>query len=385
MFYKGYLKKRIKLIIRFDLYVYMYINLFMFKNKKITNKESENKMLDKQLNTMLTSIGNNTIQNEVTSMGIVQRNNELFQQGNFKYNNDSIYSMLGIKSPNAILTHTRGLATVENINYERKRLVDRIILPLANFKNLVESDKDKATKLDKKKTKEKNKSKPEPDHTIKKSDERIRANAIRTTANRVLYPSLFIMSLDKSNYEFQKKVVRINLFCLKNEIVKSIFGLDNDNLKKATPDSKVYFVECNFTLLEKLTQKYMFKVEVTRSTETNAEAEDLEATTDEATSGEYTPEKAQTMAESIKKQLTYLDDNNGLDAILQVENHLRELTNYGNTLEEIVETGRKQSKNSILKDMYGCWVVDNASSVELKSNSIEELKNRFYKQFKIAV
>ena len=48
----------------------------MIKNKK-TNIESENKMLDKQLNTMLTSIGNNTIQNEVTSMGIVQRNNEL--------------------------------------------------------------------------------------------------------------------------------------------------------------------------------------------------------------------------------------------------------------------------------------------------------------------
>ena len=100
----------------------------MIKNKKTTN-ESEYKMLDKQLNTMLTSIGNNTIQNEVTSMGIVQRNNELFQQGNFKYNNDSIYSMLGIRSPNAILTHTRGLASVENINYERKRLVNRIILP----------------------------------------------------------------------------------------------------------------------------------------------------------------------------------------------------------------------------------------------------------------
>ena len=47
----------------------------------------------------------------------------------------------------------------------------------------------------------------------------------------------------------------------------------------------------------------------------------------------------------------------GLDAILQVENHLRELTNYGNTLEEIVETGRKQSKNSIIKRyirLLGC-------------------------------
>ena len=271
--------------------------------------------MDKQLNNYLTSIGDNTIKNEITSMSIVQRNNELFQEGKFKVNNDSIYSMLGIKAPNQILTETRGFETVDRINMERKRLVDRIILPLANFKNLVESDKEKQTKLEKKKTKEKNKSKPEPDHTIKKSDEKIRANAIRTTANRVMYPSLFIMSLDKSNYKFDKKVVRINLFCLKNEIVKSIFGLDNDNLKKAT-ESKVYFVDCNFTLLEKLTQKYMFKIEVNRNITSNEEAEDLEDITDEATSGEYTPEKAQTMAESIKKQLTYLDDNMGLDAIL---------------------------------------------------------------------
>jgi hypothetical protein len=54
-------------------------------------------------------------------------------------------------------------------------------------------------------------------------------------------------------------------------------------------------------------------------------------------------------------------------------------------LEEIVETGRKQSKNSLLKDIYGSWVVDNASSVELKSNTIEELKSKFNKQFKIAI
>jgi uncharacterized protein Veg len=354
----------------------------MLKN---INKKRNGGNMDKQLNTMLTSIGNNHIQNEVTSMGIVQRNNELFQKGNFKYGNDSVYSMLGIKAPNQILTETRGFLNVDRINTERKRLVDRIILPLANFKNLVESDKSKATKLDKKKTKENNKAKPEPDHTVKKSDDKIRANAIRTTANRVLYPSLFIMTLDKSNYKFDKKVVRINVFCLKNEIVKSIFGVDNDNLKKANPDGKVYFMDCNFTLLEKLTQKYMFKVEVTRGTEASEDSENLEVVTEDLTKGQYTPEKAQAMSDSIKKQLTYLDDNNGLDAILQIENHLRTLTNYGNTLEEIVETGRKQSKNSLLKDIYGSWVVDNASSVELKSNTIEELKSKFNKQFKIAI
>ena len=95
--------------------------------------------MDKQLNNFLTSIGDNTIKNEITSMSIVQRNNELFQEGKFKVNNDSIYSMLGIKAPNQILTETRGFETVDRINMERKRLVDRIILPLANFKNLVET------------------------------------------------------------------------------------------------------------------------------------------------------------------------------------------------------------------------------------------------------
>jgi len=340
--------------------------------------------MDKQLNTMLTSIGNNTIQNEITSMGIVQRNNELFQAGNFKYNNYSINTIFGIKAPNQILTETRGFETVDKINHMRKTLVEKIILPLANFKELVESEKSKPTKLEKKKNKESNKAKPEPDHTIKKSDAKVRANAIRTGANRVLYPSLFIMSLDKSNYKFDKKVVRINLFCLKNEIVKSIFGLDTDNLKKAT-DSKVYFVDCNFTLLEKLTQKYMFNVKVERSIATTEEAEDLEDVTEEATSGEFTPEKAQAMADSIKKQLTYLDDNEALDVILQVENHVRTLTNYGNTVEEIVETGRKQSKGGIVKDIYGCWIVNNESSVELKANTIEELKTKFFKKFNIAV
>ena len=117
----------------------------MLKNIKTINKRKRGNM-DKQLNNYLTSIGDNTIKNEITSMSIVQRNNELFQENKFKVNNDSIYSMLGIKAPNQILTETRGFETVDRINMERKRLVDRIILPLANFKNLVESDKEKATK-----------------------------------------------------------------------------------------------------------------------------------------------------------------------------------------------------------------------------------------------
>ena len=92
-----------------------------------------------------------------------------------------------------------------------------------------------------------------------------------------------------------------------------------------------------------------------------------------------------------RKRVKFASDNvtgacpEVLDAILKVENHLRTLTNYGNTLEELVETLRSQSKNGIVKDIYGCQVVDNSTSVEFKANTMEDLKSKFHKHFKIAV
>ena len=76
--------------------------------------------------------------------------------------------------------------------------------------------------------------------------------------------------------------------------------------------------------------------------------------------------------------------NNSLDGIFQIENHIRELKNYGEKLESIAEALRKQSKNNINKDIYGSWVVDNATSVVLEGNTIEALENNFRKKFKVA-
>ena len=50
-----------------------------------------------------------------------------------------------------------------------------------------------------------------------------------------------------------------------------------------------------------------------------------------------------------------------------------------------VEPLRKQSKNSIQKDIIGSTVFDNATSVQLEGNTIEQLKESFNKRFKIAV
>ena len=76
--------------------------------------------------------------------------------------------------------------------------------------------------------------------------------------------------------------------------------------------------------------------------------------------------------------------NNSYDEILQVENHIRTLENYGEELELIVQALRKQTNNSINKDIYGSWVVDNNNSVELSANSMDKLREQFNKQFKVA-
>ena len=118
--------------------------------------------------------------------------------------------------------------------------------------------------------------------------------------------------------------------------------------------------------------------------EDDKQTNDLEESTEEITKSEYSEDKAEQMIASIKSQLTYLDNNNSLDGILQIENHIRELKKYGEKLELIAEALRKQSKNSINKDIYGSWVVDNATSVVLEGNTIKAIEDNFNRKFKVA-
>ena len=128
----------------------------------------------------------------------------------------------------------------------------------------------------------------------------------------------------------------------------------------------------------------LFNVKIMQTLDTEEQTNDLEESTEEITKGDYSKEKAEQMLQSIKSQLTYLDNNNSLDEVLQVENHIRELENYGHKLELISEPLRKQSNNKVQKDIYGSWVVDNSTSVVLEGNTIEALENNFRKKFKVA-
>jgi hypothetical protein len=351
-------------------------------------------MTTNKANKLFNEIGNNTLNNEKTSVGIIEHYTTLNLENKFKVGTYSIYTALGVKNNAGIMSELRGQDTLVKLQARRKVIVDKLILPIADLKNLVESN-EKKTNLQKKKTKAENKTNVESDAVANKSDEKIKANAIRTTANDITYPILLLCSLDKSNYKFKNNRVMINVMILpifkvkkteteitELDVCKSVFGFDKS--KVGVEQGQKMFVECNFSVLKKLAQKMLFNVKVQRTIEETNQVEDLEETTEEITKSDYSDDKAAQMVSSIKSQLTYLDKNNSLDGILQIENHIRELKNYGNKLENIVEPLRKQSNNSINKDIYGSWVVDNATSLLLEGNTIKAIEDNFRKKFKVA-
>ena len=373
------------------------MNIFTNKNKfywNIHTKNKDNKMTTNKANKLFNNIGTNALNNEITSVGIIEYYATLNLENKFKIGTYSIYTAIGVKNNAGIMSELRGQNELSKLHEKRKIVVDKLILPMADLKELVVSD-EKKTNLEKKKTKAENKANVEIDNIANKSDEKIRQNAIRTTANDIVYPTLFLCSLDKSNYKFKNNRVMINVMILpifkvkinefetkEIDVCKSVFGFDKS--KVGVEQGQKFFVECNFSVLKKLSQKMLFNVKVMQSLEDAKQTDNLEESTEEITKSEYSEDKAEQMVSSIKSQLTYLDNNNSLDGIFQIENHIRELTNYNEKLEEISEPLRKQSNNTIQKDIYGSWVVDNATSVVLEGNTIEALEKNFRKKFKVA-
>ena len=354
--------------------------------------------MSNKVNKLFNEIGNNTLNNEKTSVGIIEYYTLLNLENKFKVGSYSIYTALGVKNNAGIMSELRGQTELIKLQEKRKLVVDKLILPIADLKHLIEVD-EKKTKVEKTKTKADKKENVEADKVANKSDIKIRNNAIRTTANDITYPTLFLCSLDKSNYKFKNNRVMINVMILpifkvkisgsddvpeikEIDVCKSIFGFDKS--KVGVEAGTKFFVECNFSLLKKLAQKMLFNVKVMRTLDETNETEDLEESTNEIVKSEYSKEKAEKMLKSICSQLDYFDTNKSYDEILQVENHIRKLTNYGFENESIVEALRKQSNNTINKDILGSWVVDNSTSVELSANTMENLKQQFKVKFKVA-
>tara|TARA_Y100000114_G_scaffold69908_1_gene64024 strand:+ start:40 stop:633 length:594 start_codon:yes stop_codon:yes gene_type:complete len=191
--------------------------------------------MNNKLNKLYNSIGDNELNNQKTTMSLVEEHLKLFNEGKLKVDTYSLFSILGAKNGQGIKAEFKSYDQLAPITARRKAIVDKLLLPLADFKQLVEVEtaKPKAkTKTEKKKGKEEKKQIVELDYAVNKSNEAIKKNVIRTTANNIVFPICFLASQDKSNYTFKDNKVKVNIKNLSVDVVKSVFGFNKNNAEE---------------------------------------------------------------------------------------------------------------------------------------------------------
>ena len=325
-----------------------------------------------KLNTLFHSIGDNTLNNEKTSISIIEEYLKLNSAKKLNVNGSSIFTLIVAKNSAGIVSELRGQQKVEDYHTIRKNIVDKILLKLANLNNLISVEKKPKTKLAKSKVKEENQSSVEIDFSVNKSDTNIKNNAMRNTANNVCFPIVFLLSQSNESYAFEKNRVRINIKPLSKEIVKTVFGFNKD---KADINSMF----CNLTMLIKLAKVSLYNVKVLRSIKDTEETEEAEEAVSDLVSGEYSEEKAKNIVNGIVSMLGFLDKNKSFDSILQIENHIQTLELYGQAKFDMTNNVRKQLKKSI--ELFGSASVEFNQIKDLKANTFSELETEFNKRY----
>ena len=333
-----------------------------------------------KLNTHFNSIGNNAVENEKTSIGIIEELTMQNNKGILKVNNNSIYTLLGVKNGQGIISQLKSYDSLNELTIERKKIVNKLILPKADFKELVieETLKPKTpktkTKKEKKETTAEKKQVVEMDYAYKKSNLSVKNNAIRTTANNVVFPFAFLASQDVKNYAFVNGTVKINTRNLTKDVCSSVFGFNKNK-------ADVGFMYCNLTMLIKLSKAVLFKVELQDQTKADETAEELENAVNEISKGKFDETKEKNIVKSICSMLDYLDANIGFDGLLQVENHIFTLEEYGQAKEAMANNVRKQGQKKL--ELFGNFAVEFDHRKEFNANTFDDLESQFNKHFAI--
>ena len=332
------------------------------------------------LNKHFNSIGNNAVKNEETSIGIIEELTIQNNKGLLKVNGNSIYTLLGVKNGQGIISQLNGYNSLNELTNERKKIVNKLILPKADLKHLVVEETPKAetpkakTKKEKKETTEEKKQVVEMDNAYNKSNISIKNNAIRTTANNVVFPFAFLASQDVKNYAFENGKVKINTRNLTKAVCQNVFGFNKEK-------ADVGFMYCNLTMLIKLSKAVLFKVELQDQTKANETAEEIENATDEITKGKFDNTKEKNIVRTIATLLDYLDKNKAFDGLLQIENHIYTLEEYGLAKEEMANNVRKQGQKKL--ELFGSYAVEFDYTKEFTANTFNELETQFNKHFAI--
>ena len=138
---------------------------------------------------------------------------------------------------------------------------------------------------------------------------------------------------------------------------------------------------CNFSMLVKLAKAHLTKVELQVDRKASEEIEELESAVKEISTGKFDDTKAKNIVSSICVMLDKLDNEKAFSEILQIENHILQLNEYGMAKFELTNNVRKQSGNKL--DLIGSIAVEFDHSKDFKVNTFEELEIQFNKTFAI--
>ena len=136
-------------------------------------------------------------------------------------------------------------------------------------------------------------------------------------------------------------------------------------------------------MLIKLSKADLFSVHITSALNNKTENENVDVSTTEAVKGQYNDSKAKQLTKSVITFLDYLDTNKAFNSLLEIENHIFTLDNYGHKKNDITENVRAQTKGSKNYDLYGSVAVEFNHSKDFKVNSIDQLETEFNKVFAI--
>ena len=201
---------------------------------KIYRKGNMNK-----LNKLFNSIGNNTIENEKTSLDIINEYLLLENQGKLKRNEKSIYGFLGCRNGGEIISKVNGITKQDQLNELRSVIVNNLLLPIADLSHLSKSNEDVEDIDNEDEDVEKSEdeklevkmAKYNSDYQVEKTNEQLRSNAIRTMANRICFPLVLLIAKGNQNYKYQDGLFEIFVKSFSNDQIKKTFGVNLEDKK----------------------------------------------------------------------------------------------------------------------------------------------------------
>ena len=337
-----------------------------------------------KLNTLFNSIGDNNIKNEKTSLDIINEYLILESQGKLKKNEKSIYGFLGCRNGGEIIKTINGIKNQSQLNEIRALIVNNLLLPIADLSHLATTEfsedfEDEVESEDEDNSEDKTKdekliadmSKYNIDYQVEKTNNAIKNNAIRTTANKICWALVLLIAKGNQNYKFHKDVFEIFVKSFSNLQVKKVFGVDLEH--KKAPKGITSF-NANLTQLDKLSRVVLFQV-LNEKKDDDTEHTQLKSVARKMTAKKDNSKK---ILQVVKNFLNYFDNHKLYAELHSVEKHIFKLENYGQAKEKIVEDVRKQTKKQLF--FYGDEVVA-FEPTEFNSKNFIDFESQFNKKY----